>query len=107
MFTKEMWNNVLCTENGKKKCGQCGVRYCSSACQREHWKVHKWLCKRLSEIGEARGGLFTHVATNQDVAQLVRESPKPAIDNYEHEEYWSAFTFACSTCNSCARAVTS
>jgi hypothetical protein len=28
------------------RCGGCkAVRYCSEACQREHWAVHKALCK--------------------------------------------------------------
>jgi hypothetical protein len=33
-----------------KKCASCqGVRYCSTQCQKAHWKQHKELCKELSE----------------------------------------------------------
>ena len=29
-------------------CGRCKVRkYCSRDCQKEHWKLHKWVCQEL------------------------------------------------------------
>jgi len=36
------------TEPKLKKCGGCStVRYCSSECQKQHWKVHKKDCERM------------------------------------------------------------
>jgi hypothetical protein len=28
----------------RKQCGRCGTAYCSTACQRAHWKIHKLSC---------------------------------------------------------------
>ena len=34
-----------CTEGGKLICSRCGAaRYCSAACQKAHWKLHKPAC---------------------------------------------------------------
>ena len=43
---------IRCSRCGKvrgslKKCTQClGVQYCGKACQSEHWKTHKTVCKK-------------------------------------------------------------
>ena len=36
---------AYCEEPASQKCGQCkAVRYCSCACQRAHWSVHRAHC---------------------------------------------------------------
>ncbi|KAI3399139.1 hypothetical protein diail_7718 [Diaporthe ilicicola] len=44
-------------------CGICfGVWYCSSACQRTDWQIHKMLCKAYSESGRPQDGkLYSRV----------------------------------------------
>jgi len=44
---------------GNKRCGRCKIlRYCSEACQKEHWlKVHKFHCKYLSGSKEKEESL--------------------------------------------------
>ena len=41
---------VFCqAENAVNKCAACNIaRYCSKECQKQHWKMHKTICKRLS-----------------------------------------------------------
>lgn len=52
-------SNTGCTAARASKCGTCGAPYCSPACQRAHWPVHKKECKRRSreaaEAAAARG----------------------------------------------------
>jgi tetratricopeptide (TPR) repeat protein len=39
-----------CTELGKQKCSGCSsVTYCSQACQKKHWPLHKTICKASSK----------------------------------------------------------
>jgi MYND finger len=41
-------------ENSRKTCGGCrGVRYCSSECQRTHWKIHRQECANMKKFGPA------------------------------------------------------
>ncbi|KAJ4355127.1 hypothetical protein N0V95_003209 [Ascochyta clinopodiicola] len=47
------------------RCGRCGTAaYCSSACQKEDWRVHKWVCTMsMEDRGQAikiseKGGLY-------------------------------------------------
>lgn len=38
------------TEKPLLKCGQCRMaKYCSEACQRDHWPTHKTDCKKISQ----------------------------------------------------------
>jgi hypothetical protein len=40
----------LCKKPSKSFCGQCGlVWYCSEDCQKTHWKIHKFMCKKYAE----------------------------------------------------------
>jgi hypothetical protein len=37
--------NLHCDQLGMKLCSRChDVRYCSRACQKRHWKLHKTVC---------------------------------------------------------------
>ncbi|KAG0701654.1 ankyrin repeat-containing domain protein [Suillus ampliporus] len=51
---KALWEEKECEYckkkgSGLKQCGRCHtVRYCSSDCQRMHWKTHKPLCQPFS-----------------------------------------------------------
>ena len=37
-----------CLKEGKMRCGRCKVvRYCSRECQRDEWRSHKLLCKKV------------------------------------------------------------
>ena len=37
-------------ETGIKRCSRCKTRYCSAACQREHWRRgdHKKKCEKIA-----------------------------------------------------------
>lgn len=73
------------------RCGRCGTAaYCSSACQKEDWKVHKWVCTMSTEdrgmaikISE-KGGLYkwdtarTMTAKGEDV-----ESENPFFETVQ------------------------
>ncbi|KAK6969478.1 plasmid Orf3 domain-containing protein [Favolaschia claudopus] len=53
-----------------KRCGRCQlVKYCSPACQKSHWKVHKAHCKTREEMGQ----------------ETVDESWKNINDQYGHQ----------------------
>jgi tetratricopeptide (TPR) repeat protein len=42
--------NPDCQENGTLKCSKCSsVYYCSQACQKKHWSVHKTQCKLATD----------------------------------------------------------
>ncbi|KAF9696413.1 hypothetical protein EKO04_005709 [Ascochyta lentis] len=62
------------------RCGRCGTAaYCSSTCQKDDWKVHKWVCTMsMEDRGQAikisqKGGLYkwdparTMTAKGEDV----------------------------------------
>lgn len=57
--------NTPSTIKSLNRCGRCGTAaYCSSECQKEDWKVHKWVCTMSAEdrgmaikISE-KGGLY-------------------------------------------------
>ena len=37
-----------CDKDGKLRCGRCKiVRYCSRECQRDEWRSHKLICKKV------------------------------------------------------------
>jgi hypothetical protein len=73
------------------RCGRCGTAaYCSSECQKEDWKVHKWVCTMSAEdrgmaikISE-KGGLYnwdterTMVACGEEV-----ESENPFFETVQ------------------------
>ncbi|KAF2631448.1 hypothetical protein BU25DRAFT_384746 [Macroventuria anomochaeta] len=73
------------------RCGRCGTAaYCSAECQKEDWKVHKWVCTMSAEdrgmaikISE-KGGLYkwdtdrTMVATGEEV-----ESENPFFETVQ------------------------
>lgn len=41
---------AYCGKEGNKRCSRCkSVVYCSSDCQKAHWKQHKGECKYLSK----------------------------------------------------------
>ena len=45
-----------CTAVGTKHCSQCSsVFYCSNECQKEHWAVHKVVCRYIVANREAKG----------------------------------------------------
>ena len=57
-------------ETGIKRCSRCKTRYCSAACQREHWRRggHKATC----EIIASRGGAEVfHVSEQSEEAIVV------------------------------------
>ncbi|CAH0377910.1 unnamed protein product, partial [Pelagomonas calceolata] len=67
-------------QTGIKRCSRCKTRYCSAACQREHWRRggHKATCAKIA----SRGGAESYHATEEakealDVAvQACRYDPK-------------------------------
>ena len=41
-----------CPNNGELKCSRCSSAfYCGRQCQRDHWSVHKLVCKKKEEEG--------------------------------------------------------
>lgn len=47
---KSKCENPTCEKIGDKNCAKChAVKYCSAACQKEHWGVHKTACKVLAK----------------------------------------------------------
>lgn len=44
-----------CGKPGKKKCSRClEVHYCTSDCQRMHWRLHKLTCSKKSKEGKEK-----------------------------------------------------
>ena len=55
--TLGMWECQHChqiPEAQMQKCSGCFVKYCSSACQKDDWKLHKPFCKTLTTLRETR-----------------------------------------------------
>ena len=83
--------SVSSTTKPLDRCGRCGTAaYCSAECQREDWKVHKWVCTMSAEdrgmaikISE-KGGLYkwdterTMVAPEEEV-----ESENPFFETVQ------------------------
>ena len=45
----------LCKKKSMQRCSACNeTYYCSQACQKEHWKIHKKDCKELQEFNRSR-----------------------------------------------------
>lgn len=66
-----------CEEPGTKLCSQCrGVRYCSQACQRADWPLHKGACKSL-KIVQDFGLIDCGVATEKMTTALGAAGPAP------------------------------
>jgi hypothetical protein len=38
-----------CGDATRHKCAQCGLRYCSTKCQKAAWSVHRVLCKKIED----------------------------------------------------------
>ena len=61
-------------ETGIKRCSRCKTRYCSAACQRQHWRRggHKLTC----EIIASRGGAEVfHVSEQGEEVKLEQKNP--------------------------------
>ena len=51
-----------CEERGTDRCRRCKiVHYCSRACQKEHWKVHRPSCFHADPVGDATQALQQQV----------------------------------------------
>ena len=62
--------NSGCDNAGSNLCGGCkSVKYCSSVCQKAHWKAHKADCKKFSE------GSSSSVVPAASVAPLSPYTP--------------------------------
>ena len=90
-------DNDMCANCGKgeeesislKKCGACmSVKYCSAACQKEHWPQHKKDCGVFSlhflGLGKPKlrfkvGGKFRRVAYLYDINSLLFHSTSDSI----------------------------
>lgn len=50
----DVCGNNCCKEVGSLVCSQCeNVKYCSAACQQDHWQVHQVDCARLAAMNKA------------------------------------------------------
>lgn len=58
----------------RKQCSRCGTSYCSTTCQRAHWKVHKPSCY-------FKVVLPTSTTPSTDALSLLRTMPDPGIHN--------------------------
>lgn len=71
-----------CYNRGDKKCGQCKTAmYCTSACQKKHWPIHKQTCKK-PESSKKSDKPKIYFSTDQDLAakidtilNILRENP--------------------------------
>merc|ERR1719353_1967201 len=72
------------------KCGRCySVRYCTAAHQREHWSIHKKICKAVVENAEDIKWT-AHMNEGFDMAYDFMEDDlidgfKAILDNHEQE----------------------
>ena len=59
-------------ETGIKRCSRCKTRYCSAACQRQHWRRggHKLTC----EIIASRGGAARVLGDHHPLTATIRAS---------------------------------
>lgn len=39
-----------CVNSAPFKCSRCGVNYCSTDCQKQHWATHRLLCKQMKML---------------------------------------------------------
>jgi hypothetical protein len=64
-----------------KRCGGCGdgnpARYCSAACQRADWPLHKLMCARLNQVNKAlKYALFLPVCSVTRTHTLTPDTRK-------------------------------
>lgn len=70
-----------CFKGGLHKCSICDKElYCSSDCQKVHWKSHKYICKALKKLS-------LELQPYRDVVQIIKEirgEINPAIISKNH-----------------------
>ena len=68
-WQKRRCANPECRKKGKAKCAACkAVVYCSTKCQRAHWKAHKRKCKEIQLYQKIREGMREEERARQDAA---------------------------------------
>jgi hypothetical protein len=78
--------SLLLQETNKMlRCSRCRVaHFCSPACQRKHFPVHKKLCKRLAQTMEALESHLQHYSQQlQEVESTTHEQQQQ-----QHEQPW-------------------
>jgi len=84
------------------RCANCHIaRYCGKACQREHWKVHKRICKRrTAELKDEQ--LFKQPMSNHLGDCPICYLPIPVRESRQDPLSYSLYT-CCMTmvCNGC------
>lgn len=59
----------------RKQCGRCGTSYCSTKCQKAHWKTHKPLCQFKVTVPTSQ---VTAEKAPTDALSLLRTMPDPS-----------------------------
>lgn len=67
------------TERTLQRCARCKtVFYCSRDCQRQHWKIHKRVCKELAPAPAVKGG-SSKTSASTSAAHADRGPPPSQI----------------------------
>jgi hypothetical protein len=87
-----------CYNSGTKICSRCKkARYCSSECQKLHWKTHKIMCKKPNEGNEAVNppqtfrtykGIDIPIHENGTRCRMSAKRLKSVNDSYIGLEKW-------------------